>query len=122
VLDGISAVVTVVVDALTAVLAGPPFVVWVLLLTVAALLVRAWALAVFTLVAFLLIVGLNSWQETMETLAVVLVAAVVATAVGVPLGIWAARSRAVERSCGRSSTSCRPPEQVPHVARSAGGG
>jgi glycine betaine/proline transport system permease protein len=95
VLDGISAVVTVVVDALTAVLAGPPFVVWVLLLTVAALLVRGWGLAVFTLFAFLLIAGLNLWQETMETLAVVIVAAVVATAIGVPLGIWAARRGAV---------------------------
>jgi glycine betaine/proline transport system permease protein len=94
VFDGISAVVTVVVDALTAVLAGPPFGVWVALLTVAALLVRGWGLAAFTLVAFLLIAGLDLWQETMETLAVVLVAAVVATAVGVPLGIWAARSRA----------------------------
>lgn len=94
VFDGISAVVTVVVDALTAVLAGPPFGVWVALLTVAALLVRGWGLAVFTLVAFLLIAGLDLWQETMETLAVVLVAAVVATVVGVPLGIWAARSRA----------------------------
>jgi glycine betaine/proline transport system permease protein len=94
VFDGISAVVTVVVDALTAVLAGPPFVVWVALLTVAALLVRGLGLAVFTLVAFLLIAGLDLWQETMETLAVVLVAAVVATAVGVPLGVWAARSRA----------------------------
>jgi glycine betaine/proline transport system permease protein len=94
VLDGISAVVTVVVDALTAVLAGPPFYVWVAILTVAALLVRGWGLAVFTLVGFLLISSLDLWQEAMETLGVVIVAAVIATAIGVPLGIWAARRRA----------------------------
>ncbi|WP_308283002.1 ABC transporter permease [Pseudonocardia nigra] len=93
VLEGISAVVGVVVDVLTAVLAGPPFLVWVAILTAVALLVRGWAFAVFTLVAFLLIASLDLWEETMQTLAVVLVAAVIATAIGVPLGIWAARSR-----------------------------
>lgn len=94
VLDGISAVVTVVVDALTAALAGPPFYVWVAILTLAALLVRGWGLAVFTLIGFLLIDALDLWQETMETLGVVIVAAVIATAIGIPLGIWAARRRA----------------------------
>jgi glycine betaine/proline transport system permease protein len=93
-LDGISAVVSAVVDAITAVLAGPPFPVWVAVLTIAALLVRGWGFAVFTLVAFLLVASLDLWQETMETLGVVLVAAVIATAVGVPLGIWAARNAA----------------------------
>ncbi|WP_037079564.1 ABC transporter permease [Pseudonocardia spinosispora] len=93
-LDGISAVITVIVDALTAVFAGPPFYVWVAILTVAALLVRGWGLAVFTLVGFLLVSSLDLWQETMETLGVVIVAAVIATAIGVPLGIWAARRRA----------------------------
>ncbi|TCK22655.1 ABC transporter permease [Pseudonocardia endophytica] len=93
-LDGIGAVVEAVVDALTVVLTGPPFWVWVIILTVAALLVRGWGLAVFTLVAFLLVDSLNLWQETMETLGVVIVAAVIATAIGVPLGIWAARRRA----------------------------
>ncbi|MEU6701950.1 ABC transporter permease subunit [Pseudonocardia sp. NPDC046786] len=94
-LDGISAVVTVVVEALTAVFAGPPWWVWLVLLTVAALLVRGWGLAVFTLLGFALIDAFDLWQETMETLGVVLVAALIATAVGVPLGIWAARSRSV---------------------------
>jgi glycine betaine/proline transport system permease protein len=92
--DAISAVMTLLVDAITAALAGPPFVVWVVLLTLAALLVRGIGFAVFTAVAFLLVAALDLWQETMETLAVVLVAAVIATAVGVPLGIWAARRRA----------------------------
>jgi glycine betaine/proline transport system permease protein len=101
VLDGISTVVTAVVDALTAVLAGPPFWVWVVILTVAALLARGWGLAVFTVIGFLLIDSLNLWQEAMETLGVVLVAAVIATLVGVPLGIWAARRRA-------ASTVLRP--------------
>jgi glycine betaine/proline transport system permease protein len=92
-LDAISAVVTAVTDGITAVLDGPPFWVWVLVLTAAALLVRGVGLAVFTLLAFLLIDAMDLWTETMETLAVVLVAAIIATAIGVPLGIWAARNR-----------------------------
>ena len=58
-----------------------------------ALLVRGVGLAAFTLVAFLLVASLELWHETMETLAVVLVAAIIATAIGIPLGIWAARRR-----------------------------
>jgi glycine betaine/proline transport system permease protein len=94
VLDHISAAVTTVVDALTGVLVAPPFYVWVAALAVAALLVRGWAFALFTAVGFLLISALDLWREAMETLGVVIVAALVATAVGVPLGIWAARRRA----------------------------
>jgi glycine betaine/proline transport system permease protein len=94
-LDGIGAAVTVVVDALTAALAGPPFLVWVAVLTLVALLVRGPAMAVFTLLAFLLIAAMDLGRETMETLALVLVAAVIATVVGVPLGIAAARRPAV---------------------------
>ena len=93
VFDAISAVMTVLVDALTAALSDPPFLVWVAVLALAALLARGVGFAVFTALAFLLVASLDLWQETMETLAVVLVAAVIATIIGVPLGIWAARRR-----------------------------
>lgn len=91
--DAVSAVMTVLVDVITTGLTAPPFIVWVVVLTVAALLARGIGFAVFTLIAFLLVSSLDLWPETMETLAVVLVAAVIATAIGVPLGIWAARRR-----------------------------
>ena len=45
VFDAISAVMTVLVEALSAVLTGPPFLVWVLVFTVATLLVRGVGLA-----------------------------------------------------------------------------
>lgn len=93
VFDAISALMTVLVDAITTALTEPPFVVWVVVLALAALLARGIIFAVFTVLAFLLVSALGLWVETMETLAVVLVAAVIATAVGVPLGIWAARRR-----------------------------
>jgi glycine betaine/proline transport system permease protein len=93
--DAISAVMQVLVDGLTDALVSPPPVVWIVVFTVLALLLRGPWLALYTLLAFLLVVSLELWAETMQTLALVLVAAVIAAAIGVPLGILAARHRAV---------------------------
>ncbi|WP_138758905.1 ABC transporter permease [Modestobacter altitudinis] len=93
--DAISSVMQVLVDGLTDALVSPPPVVWIVVATVLALLVRGPWLALYTLLAFLLVVSLELWVETMQTLALVLVAAVIAAAIGVPLGILAARHRAV---------------------------
>jgi glycine betaine/proline transport system permease protein len=93
--DAISAVMQALVDGLTDALMSPPPVVWIVVFTVLALLLRGPWLALYTLLAFLLVVSLELWVETMQTLALVLVAAVIAAAIGVPLGILAARHRAV---------------------------
>ncbi|PLU81991.1 choline ABC transporter permease subunit [Sinorhizobium medicae] len=52
---------------------------------------RSIGIAVFTCLGMLLIVNQGYWQETTETLALVLAATFVSMAVGVPLGIAAAR-------------------------------
>ena len=93
--DAISAVMQFLVDGLTDALVSPPPVVWIVVAAVLALLLRGPWLALYTVLAFLLVVSLELWVETMQTLALVLVAAVVAAAIGVPLGILAARHRAV---------------------------
>lgn len=54
------------------------------------LIQRKWALTVFCIVSFLLILNLGYWQETMETLAQVLFATFFCVLIGVPLGIYAA--------------------------------
>lgn len=93
--DAISSVMTHAVDGVTKVFTGPPYLVWVVLFTVLALLARGYAFAVFTVLAFLLIDSFALWNDTMQTLGLVLVAAIVATIIGVPLGIWSARNRGV---------------------------
>jgi glycine betaine/proline transport system permease protein len=93
--DGISTVMQALVDGLTTALTQPNPALWIAVFTVAAFAVRGWGLAVYTLVAFLLVLSLELWVETMQTLALVLVAAVVAAAIGIPLGVLAARHRAV---------------------------
>lgn len=93
--DAISEVMSTVVGALTDLLASPAPVVWVVVLAVVALLVRGPWLALYTVAAFLLVVSLELWVETMQTLALVLVAALIAAAIGIPVGILAARRRSV---------------------------
>ena len=92
--DGISSVVGTVVDGLTTALTVPPFPVWIAVFAVVAWFARGWRLAAFTVAAFLLVVSSRLWDQMMQTLAVVIVAAVVATVTSVPTGIWTARSPA----------------------------
>jgi glycine betaine/proline transport system substrate-binding protein len=74
-------------------LVTPPF--WVIIVLVVALgyWARGWIFALGTAVGLLLIVGVNQWPTAMDTLALVLTAAIIAIVVSVPLGILAARSR-----------------------------
>jgi len=51
---------------------------------------RSWQLTLFVALALLFILNQGYWQETMETLSLVLSSALVSTALGVPLGIAAA--------------------------------
>ena len=93
--DSISSVMSALVDGITAALTGPPAAVWIAIFAVAALLARGLAFALYAVVAFAVVLSLDLWTETQQTLAVVLVAAVLATAVAIPLGVLSARSRAV---------------------------
>ena len=76
---------------------APPF--WILVDVFAALAyaVRGWKLALGTAVGLLVIVGVDQWGAAMDTLALVVVAALVAIVIAIPIGIWAARSDRVSR-------------------------
>ena len=66
------------------------------ILAVIAFFLSGWWVAIFAVIGFLLIISLGLWGNAMLTLALVLASAVVALALGVPLGILAAKSRAFE--------------------------
>lgn len=91
----ISAVMLFLLDLVLVVLTAPHAMVVTAVFVVLALLERKWGFGLFTLLAFLLIQAMGLWLEAMQTLAVVVVATVFAVAIGVPIGIWAARSRRV---------------------------
>ena len=93
VFDAVRTVVQGLFDATDWVLTSPPF--WVVILVIVAigLLTRGWLFGIGTAVGLVLIVGVDQWENAMDTLALVLVAAVIAILLSVPLGILAARSR-----------------------------
>ncbi|TRW43663.1 ABC transporter permease [Georgenia yuyongxinii] len=82
-------------DVLELVAAEPPFWIVGLVLAAIAFAVKGWKLALGALVGFAIIYGVDQWDAAMSTLALVVVASVFAIGIGVPLGIWAARSSTV---------------------------
>ena len=86
--DGVSALIRGSVDGLTALLRLIPSPLLVLGAAVLSwLLRRSLALVAFVVAALLFIMNQGYWEPTLETLSLVIVAALVSTAIGVPLGI-----------------------------------
>ncbi|MGD8559304.1 MAG: proline/glycine betaine ABC transporter permease [Gammaproteobacteria bacterium] len=85
-----------VVDGLTSaleqgLLAPPAWLLTALIVLLGAWRVN-WRFAIFSLAALALVLGLELWQDTVSTLALVLAATIVSLVIGVPIGIWSARS------------------------------
>ena len=57
---------------------------------------RSWKLVAGTVIAFLVIGYFGMWKDTMATLAIISVATMLCIAVGIPFGIWMARSDRVQ--------------------------
>ncbi|HLR97090.1 MAG TPA: proline/glycine betaine ABC transporter permease [Jiangellaceae bacterium] len=82
-------------DVLEFVLSAPPFWIIALVLAAGAYFAKNWALAIGSLIGFAVIYGVDQWDNAMASLALVVVASLIAVLVGVPLGIWAARNSTV---------------------------
>jgi ABC-type proline/glycine betaine transport system permease subunit len=82
-------------EGLDWILGTPPF--WVVIIVIVALGVyaRGWLFGAGTAVGLLLIASMAQWDNAMHTLALTLVAAILALLISIPVGIWAARFPAV---------------------------
>jgi glycine betaine/proline transport system permease protein len=85
-------------DGLDTVLSGPPFWFIAVALALVALFAKGWKLAVGTLVGLVVIAGVDQWGNAMDTLALVILASLVALVLAIPLGIWAAGNDRVSRT------------------------
>jgi glycine betaine/proline transport system permease protein len=95
--DGLTLLIGSVTDALADGLLAVPLPVFALVLVTLAWWRVGWRFAVFTLTSIAVIAGVDLWHDTVQTLALVLSATAFSLAVGLPLGIWAARSDRVDR-------------------------
>ncbi|TWG97159.1 glycine betaine/proline transport system permease protein [Mesorhizobium sp. J18] len=75
----------------------PPFIVVLLIAGLAWWLQKSWKLAIGVVLGLAFIINQGLWQETVETLVLVVAAATVSMAIGVPIGIWAAHNERVYR-------------------------
>ncbi|SEC08461.1 ABC transporter permease/substrate binding protein [Streptomyces sp. PAN_FS17] len=93
--DAIKAVVEGMYDGVNAVLTAPEPLLLAGILAVLAWWLRGLVAGVLAFGGFVLVDSLDLWDRAMSTLALVLVATVIALVLSIPLGIWAARSRTV---------------------------
>jgi glycine betaine/proline transport system permease protein len=77
-------------------LKSPWVVVLAAILLIAGLASRSIKITLGTALAFLLIGYFGMWEDTMRTLAIILVCTVIAVAIGIPVGIYMARSNRAE--------------------------
>jgi glycine betaine/proline transport system permease protein len=99
--DAVSEVLRQLLNGMYQVLVLPhPLLLTAILVVVAWAAIRRWVVVPVAAAGLLLVQAMDLWTETLQSLAVVLVASVVAVVAGVPLGILAARNdrvRAVVR-------------------------
>jgi glycine betaine/proline transport system permease protein len=81
------------VDSVQWLLTFMPFYVVIALIALLAWRRAGWGVGVMTILGLGLIYGMGYWEQTMETLALILVSAVIALLIGIPLGIWAAKNK-----------------------------
>ena len=98
---GLFSFITTVIDGILNILvevlsAGPPIV----LIIILALLVtytNRWPLGIFTFLSLLLIDNLGYWESSIQTLAIVLLSGFLTILIGIPVGIWCAQNKTVQR-------------------------
>ncbi|MFF7968741.1 ABC transporter permease/substrate binding protein [Streptomyces sp. NPDC007903] len=93
--DAIRAVLEGMYDGIDAVLTAPQPLLLAGILAVLAWWLRGLLAGVLAFAGFALVDSLDLWERAMSTLSLVLVATIIALVISIPLGIWAARSRAV---------------------------
>src|SRR5690625_1041006 len=80
-------------DFLYLIFSSPVYLIMIVILAVIAYFTAGWRVALFTLIGFYFVRALDQWDNTMSTLALVIVAVLVALIIAVPLGILAAKVR-----------------------------
>ncbi len=91
----LSTIMSFLVDGLSDLLIAVPWFIMIPVLALLGWLLRSARFAIGSVIFFLLVVGMNQWNNAMLTLSLVLIATLLAIVVAVPLGIAAAQSSTV---------------------------
>jgi ABC-type proline/glycine betaine transport system permease subunit len=107
--DVLNSMIEGVVNGISFLLTLAPSLVMIIIFAAISYFLSGWRITLFTVIGLFLIVSLGLWDLTMTTLSLILVATTVCLAIGIPLGIVAAKSPRLEESSPRSSSPHRPP-------------
>ncbi|MGV0816872.1 choline ABC transporter permease subunit [Martelella sp. FLE1502] len=89
--DGLADVMGWLIDQLLWILQAPgPIVIAVIVTAASYWLQRNWKVSLFVFLGFLFIINQGYWEETTESLALVISSCIICMAIGVPIGIFAA--------------------------------
>lgn len=99
--DGVAGLVDSLVEPLADLLKAPPAIVIVLIFALIGWWLRSWKFGFGTALGLGLVAGMPFWEQTMDTLAAVLVSSALALLFAIPLGIFIAENR-------RASAMVRP--------------
>lgn len=91
----IKTVLEAIYSGLDIALGGPPPLVIAVVLALLAFFAKGWKLAVGTLIGMLVIQSVDQWSNAMDSLALVVLASLIALVIGIPVGVWAARNDTV---------------------------
>lgn len=94
--DGLQAILQFFVNVATGAVNSLPALVMIVIFAAIAWLVAGWRVALLTVIGFLIILGMNLWEHSMESLGLILASTFVALLIGIPLGILAAQNKTVE--------------------------
>lgn len=95
VFDVIRAVFGGMYEAVDWLFTAPPFWVIIILIVALGIYARGWLFGLGAGVGLYFISAMSQWNNAMDTLALTIVAALLALVISIPIGIWAARSRTV---------------------------
>ncbi|SFG37273.1 glycine betaine/proline transport system permease protein [Desulfotomaculum arcticum] len=95
--DFVVVIVNYMMDGLSFILMAPPPWIFIIISIPLVWFIAGRNTAIGTALGFLLIYDLNIWGPSMQTLAMIISATIVALVVGIPLGIWTARNDSVHK-------------------------
>jgi glycine betaine/proline transport system permease protein len=94
--DAITAVIRVVLNHIDLILVSTPWPVTGLIILLIAWRLAGWRVALFAFASLAYLGLFGFWEKSMSTMALVITAVAICMFIGLPLGIWCAKSRRVE--------------------------
>lgn len=95
--EAITVTVKATLDTFEAILLLPHPLIMIAVLTILAWYVSGKGVAIFTIAGLFVIEGMGLWPETMDTMALIFTAVLIALLIGIPVGIWASKNDVVEK-------------------------